>query len=109
MMLRHLLLPHFDPDIPFERWEPFTESTLAQTWLIVAVCTVLVALIYALHARRLKIHKPQDLFRPFLPLRWLALSLAPGVAAAGLFHRQFAWSFPASPVSPLSADLRLFL
>lgn len=108
-MLRHLLLPHADPDIPFERWAPFTDAALLQTCALIGVFAALIALCYALHARRLKIRRPQDVFRPFAPLRWLLLSLAPGALAAGSFYRQFTWQFPSSPASPLPTSLRLFV
>jgi hypothetical protein len=104
--MRQLLLPQADPEIPYERWVQFADGALGWALLLFCVGAFTVVLAYAVHARRLRVRRPSDVFRPYAPLRWLWLALVPGAASGLLMASEYVAQFPGA-ASPLPAALRI--
>lgn len=106
--MRQLLFPQADPEIPYERWAQFSDRVGAWALCLFLVGAAAVVLLYAVHARRLRVRRPADLFRPFSPLRWLWLALVPGAASGLLLAGEYVSQFPGA-ASPLGGALRVGL
>ncbi len=107
-MMSRLLFPGpFDPELPLETWAQFTETVSAWAVLLLIAGTAVIVILYAIHARTLRIRRPQDLFQPYTPLRWLFLSPLPGLAAALLLTAEYARRFPESNVPATLGALRV--
>lgn len=96
-----------DPDLPLETWAQFTETVSAWALLLLIAGTAVIVTLYAIHVRTLRIRRPQDLFQPFTPMRWLFLAPLPGLAAALLYAAEYARRFPESGVPSTLGALRV--
>lgn len=103
--MQQLLFPQADPEIPYERWAQFADRLGAFALLLFLCGTLAIVLLYAVHAHRLRVRRPGDLFLPYAPLRWLWLSLVPGAAAGLLLSLEYVAQFPGR-ASPLGGALR---
>lgn len=89
--------PH--PEMEMESWGPFRASMAAWLVLMVLLAVGMFSVFYYIHSRRLKIHSPADVFRPYTPLRWLRLTLIPGVVLFLVYRANYLQCFPDAPVS----------
>ena len=68
--------------IDYRTWERFQINLSLIVVGAVAATVMAILVCYAIHARRLKILAPGDIFRRYTPLRWLFLAIAGGIMAA---------------------------
>lgn len=99
-----------DPDgarMAYSAWTAFVDSIAG--WLLTAVAitvaTILVA--YIVHARRRRVHTPNDLFTSFTPMKWLFLSVVPALIVGYRFDTLFTTTFPLTVFSPTLSALEV--
>jgi hypothetical protein len=66
----------------YESWLRFRSELAGVVLASVTLGVVAIVALYHRSAHALRISRPADPFRPFTPLRWLWLALAPALAAA---------------------------
>jgi hypothetical protein len=69
-------------------WEDYLSTMAVYAILFIALVGAAVVLLYVISANRRKIHRPDDCFAPYTPMRWLWLELLvfAGVATLAYFN-----------------------
>ena len=80
--------------IEYDQWGPFRDEIAAALVIMGAGAIVVTLNRYQTAALAMKIRQPADLFGPFLPLWWLLLAIAPGVAMFARYGWRFDRAFP---------------
>lgn len=94
-----------DSAMDASRWLGFRQEIIG--WLLVSVLVTVTAIvgIYYWASRKLTIRVPPDPFRPYTPMRWLWLSVFPGVLITVLYLSRFGFLFPGARVPAVGAAL----
>lgn len=99
--------PH--PEMEVEAWGPFRASMAGWLVLMVLLVVGMIGVLYYVSSRRLKIHIPADVFRPYTPLKWLWLTLVSGVVLFLVYRHNYLVSFPDAPASFMGRAVGLAL
>ena len=70
-----------DQAIPETAWNEFLNGMATVMFIAVAITTILTVILYGWSARRKKVFFPGDVFKAYLPMWWLCLSLVAGVVS----------------------------
>jgi heme/copper-type cytochrome/quinol oxidase subunit 2 len=73
-----------DPAIVSGAWSDYLDLLALVSIVAVAVTAIVTVLAYRLHASRRKVHRPNDLFEPYTPMRWLLLTVIPAIVVGVL-------------------------
>lgn len=92
-----------DPAMGIDLWLGFRQEIIG--WLLVSVLVTVVAIVagYYWASRKLTIRVPLDPFRPYTPMRWLLLSVLPGVVITIVYVIRYASLFPLARVPAVGA------
>src|SRR5882672_4049177 len=83
-----------DPNVPTDQWTNYLDTVAAALIVVVALFAALILVLYQRSAMRKLIGRESDPFRPYTPMHWLWLALAPAVIMFTFAWNFFVQSFP---------------
>lgn len=88
-----------DPTMSFDLWRGFRAEVFG--WVVgsVLVGAALIVLLYMWQSRKLTVRSPGDPFTRFVPMRWLWLSVLPGIVSGIVYAVRYAAVFPGAAIS----------
>lgn len=92
-----------DPAMGIDLWLGFRQEIIG--WLLISVLVTVAAIvgIYSWTSRKLTVRKETDPFLPYTPMRWLLLSVVPGVVITVVYVIRYASLFPQARVPAVGA------
>lgn len=88
-----------DPTMSFDLWRGFRTEVFGVLVASVLIGAAMVIGLYMWQSRKLTVRSPRDPFLRFVPMRWLWLSVLPGIVAGVIYAVRYAAVFPLAAIS----------
>lgn len=95
--------------IDYVTWNGFRDMVAGWVVGLLLLTTAAIVGLYMWSVRRKKIHTPDDLFKPYTPMRWLWLALVPVVVVFIVYAVEYRKLFSGARVSYMSGAVAVGL